>query len=109
MPPHSNIVTVFDILENKNQEKYFVCENVDSGTLSGHVYEMIHSFNYDLQERVPRRYIKLLYEFIIQMCNAMEFAHKNNLIHGDFKLRNVVVKKFNRKKVLFKVKGFRNT
>lgn len=40
---------------------------------------------------VPTSYIEMIYDCIIQMCSGLEFAHNNDVIHGQIDLSNIIV------------------
>ena len=41
--------------------------------------------------KIPDYYMKCFLSYIIQVSRAMSYAHKNNLIHGQFDLSRVLV------------------
>jgi serine/threonine protein kinase len=47
--------------------------------------------NLNLGINIPLSYIELIYDCMIQITQALDFAHKNGLAHGSFGLNNVVV------------------
>lgn len=94
-------------------------EFVESGNLAQtSVEKIIKAANFDLLEKIPRRYIRFLYELIIQVTpfyskafqviEALDFAHKQNYTHGNLSLEHIYVQKLTNKKNIFKVGKFTN-
>lgn len=53
-------------------------------------YEYIETLQLNLAIGVPHYFIEIVFDFIIQTTMAIEFAHNNGLIHGDFDLSKVL-------------------
>lgn len=64
-----------------------------SGVTSIDLYRYIESMHLNLALKVPRDYLELIYDCIIQLAIGMEFAHDNNTIHGNLNLSNVLMVK----------------
>lgn len=77
---HPNIVTVFDAGEHEGQP-YIAMELVDGVTLS----EVIKS-----KKQLP---LKIIVEIGIQLVKALDYAHKNGVVHRDVKPANIMLMK----------------
>ncbi|MHB1346111.1 MAG: protein kinase domain-containing protein [Candidatus Humimicrobiaceae bacterium] len=75
---HPNIVAIYDWGQYENS--YFICMEYVEGQ--------------SLQEIIDKHGIlspKTTAKYAIQICNALEVAHNNNLIHRDIKPQNIIV------------------
>lgn len=75
---HPNIVTVYDV-GNDGNISYIVMEYIDGYTLK----ELI-------TKKAPFENDEVL-GVAIQICSALENAHKNNIVHRDIKPQNILV------------------
>ena len=80
---HPNIVTIYDMGED-NGTPYIAMELLEGDDL-GHIVEKERE---EGGTPVPAS-IKLSY--IVQVCRALEYAHKRNIVHRDIKPGNIVV------------------
>ncbi|MGM0368220.1 MAG: protein kinase domain-containing protein [Actinomycetota bacterium] len=83
---HPNIVQIYDW--GKYKDSYFICMEYIEGS--------------NLKDIIERRGIiapRLAAKYAIEICNALEAAHKNNLIHRDIKPQNILVTNGNSVKV----------
>ena len=62
-----------------------------SGLTSIDLYRYIESLKLNLALSVPRHYLELIYDCVIQLAIGLEFAHDNNTIHGNLNLSNVLM------------------
>lgn len=87
---HTNIVNVYDVgssYVDGNKYNYIVMELVEGTTLK----EMINQ-----KEALS---INDIVDYSIQICNALECAHKSGIIHRDIKPHNMLIDKNNNLKV----------
>ena len=77
-------------------------------TNGGNMYQYVEKLNLDLGMDVPRSYLELIYDVGIQLATAMDFAHSNGLIHGQFDLSEVLVH-HNGENLEFKITDFAPT
>lgn len=77
---HPNIVTVYDVGDQEG-EPYLVMEFLDGESLDA----IISS----------QRELSLLEKinYIVQVCNGLQYAHERNLIHRDIKPANIMVQR----------------
>lgn len=75
---HPNIVSIYDVGEY-NGLNYIVMEYVDGITLKEYIGR---------QKLLPWREAV---DFSIQICRAIEHAHKNKIVHRDIKPHNIIV------------------
>lgn len=75
---HPNIVSIYDVGEY-NGLNYIVMEYVDGITLKEYISR---------QKLLPWREAV---DFSIQICRAVEHAHKNKIVHRDIKPHNIIV------------------
>lgn len=74
---HPNIVHVID-KGTQGRRYYFVMEYVDGDSFRA----IINNPNIDLKEKI---------EIIVQVCKALDFAHKNEVVHRDIKPGNILI------------------
>jgi serine/threonine protein kinase len=83
---HPNIVNVYDVGQ-EDEIQYIVMEYVEGSTLK----ELITGQGVlELEEAV---------DFAMQICDALDHAHHNHIIHRDIKPHNILIGKGNRVKV----------
>lgn len=75
---HPNIVTIYDVLESEDLE-YISMEYVDGASLE------------DMQRRraLPER--QLLLQFLRQIAEALDYAHRKGIVHRDIKPANIII------------------
>jgi len=83
---HSNVVNVYDVGE-EDEIQYIVMEYVEGQTLK----ELITK-----EGALP---VEQAVEIAIQICDALEHAHHNHIIHRDIKPHNILIGKNGRVKV----------
>jgi len=83
---HPNVVNIFDVGKD-NDDHYIVMEFIDGKTLK----EVI-------QERAPLPCAEVV-EITKQICDALEHAHQNQIIHRDIKPHNILINKVGMVKV----------
>ncbi|MBN6185890.1 Stk1 family PASTA domain-containing Ser/Thr kinase [Aneurinibacillus sp. BA2021] len=83
---HPNVVNIYDIGQ-EDDIYYIVMEYVEGMTLKKYINE--HA-PLDVAEAV---------DIAIQICDALDHAHQNELIHRDIKPHNILINKFGRIKV----------
>jgi len=75
---HSNIVTIYDV-GSEGHLQYIAMEYLEGQTLE------------DLIKKKTRFNYRIIAQIIIQICNALEYAHDRGIIHRDIKPANVMV------------------
>ncbi|MBI4722039.1 MAG: tetratricopeptide repeat protein, partial [Candidatus Stahlbacteria bacterium] len=83
MLSHPNILKVYDFGITEDNRHYFTMEYVDGKDIS----ELIH------RPCTPKRY-QLVYAILSQICDALQFIHSRDLVHGDIKPSNIIIDKF---------------
>ena len=86
---HPNIVTAYDF-DRDGEHVYMTMECLDGKPLSLLLHEH-HLESWSLKER---------WSLIKQLCSALAYAHKKNIIHLDLKPGNICIKKDRSVKVL---------
>ncbi len=83
---HTNIVTVYDFGISREGHFYLVMEWVEGHTL----HELVQKGN------IPLRKVA---NYVMQLCDALHFAHSHKIIHRDVKPGNIMVNEEDRVKV----------
>jgi serine/threonine protein kinase len=84
------VVTAYDqFMHEKN--KFQLTEF--SGENSIDLYRYIETMKLSLGLSVPKFYLEMIYDCIIQLAIGLEFMHDNNTIHGTLNLSNVLLVK----------------
>jgi serine/threonine protein kinase len=76
---HQHIVTIYGLALDHDNTPYAICEYIEGRTL--------RDFIADNGALAWQRALKIM----IQICEAMEFAHRLNIIHRDLKPENVML------------------
>jgi serine/threonine-protein kinase len=84
---HPNIVTIYDV-GSEGQLQYIAMEYLEGQTLEEMIKRKV-KFNY-----------KIIAQIIIQICNALEYAHAQGIVHRDIKPANIMILKDYRVKVM---------
>jgi len=84
---HKNIVTIYDI-EEEGGEYVIVMEFVEGITLKKKIME------------IKRFALSDAIKIITEICDALDYAHKNKIIHRDIKPNNIMLTKENSVKIL---------
>ena len=84
---HESIVKVYDI-EERYRTLFIIMEHVVGDPLS----EMIKHLKI-----IPPR---LVANFLVQICNALDYAHQRGIIHRDINPTNIIVQRNDRLKIL---------
>ncbi len=77
---HPNIVTIYDV-GSEGHLQYIAMECLEGQTLEDLIKKKV-KFNY-----------KIIAQIIIQICNALEYAHDKGIVHRDIKPANIMVLK----------------
>lgn len=84
---HPNIVTIYDVGEEGNIQ-YIAMEFLRGNTLESLINK---GLNWDY---------KTLSRVMIQVCDALDYAHENGIVHRDIKPANVMILEDNQVKVM---------
>lgn len=84
---HPNIVTIYDVGEDGNVQ-YIAMEFLRGNTLET---LLRNGLNWDY---------KTLSRVVLQVCDALDYAHENGIVHRDIKPANIMVLEGNRVKVM---------
>jgi serine/threonine-protein kinase len=84
---HPNIVTIYDVGEQSSVQ-YIAMEFLDGRTLED---MLISGINWDY---------KTLSNVMIQVCDALDYAHENGIVHRDVKPANIMIMEGSRVKVM---------
>ena len=84
---HPNIVTVYDVGQ-ESAVQYIAMEYLEGSTLEE---LLISGINWDY---------KTLSNVMIQVCDALDYAHENGIIHRDVKPANIMILEGSRVKVM---------
>lgn len=75
---HKNIVAVYDIIE-KNQDQYIIMEYLHGKTLE------------DILEEEKVISLEKSLDFVSNICLALDYIHKKNIVHRDIKPSNIMI------------------
>ena len=87
---HPNIIPVHDLGQTKTQQPVLIMKRVQGVTWKEVLQDDAHPFWDDIEESRLSWNLKIL----IQICNAVEFAHTKNIVHRDIKPENVMLGNF---------------
>lgn len=76
---HPNVISIYDVFE-ENNTAYYVMEYIEGDTLAGIVKRQGPMDEYTARE------------FIFKVAEALDYVHKNNLLHLDIKPANIMVR-----------------
>lgn len=81
----------------KSKKHNNIIEIISSGEYKGHLYYVMKKYSHTLREVIETENdLSLLMKYVIQLCEAVEFIHDNNVIHRDIKPENILVDNNNR-------------
>ncbi|WP_372365261.1 protein kinase [Candidatus Uabimicrobium sp. HlEnr_7] len=87
---HPNIVPVYDLGKNKNEEVFLAMKLV-----GGTEWKNLLNPETKEEEELSDKYdIKAHLSILINVCNAIAYAHSKQIIHNDLKPSNVMVGEF---------------
>lgn len=104
LPSHTNIVTAYDQFKHDKNE-FQLTEYCGPNSID--LYRYIDSMKLSLGITVPRHYLELIYDCVIQLAIGLEFAHDNNIVHGNLNLSNILMLK-DQESPIFKLNNFRH-
>jgi len=84
---HPNIVTIYDV-GSEGHLQYIAMEYLEGQTLEDLIKKKV-KFNY-----------RIIAQVIIQICNALDYAHDRGIVHRDVKPANIMILKDYRVKVM---------
>lgn len=84
---HPNIVTIYDVGE-ESAVQYIAMEYLEGSTLEE---LLVSGINWDY---------KTLSKVLIQVCDALDYAHENGIIHRDVKPANIMIMEGSKVKVM---------
>ncbi|KAI7871167.1 kinase-like domain-containing protein [Spinellus fusiger] len=83
LPPHPNIVQLYDSFFSHANDLYFVMEFVDCGN----IYQLIKTQR-DQNTLLTQQQVKYI---VHQVISALEHVHKHNILHRDLKPENLLL------------------
>jgi len=86
---HDNIVRYFCI-EKDTTAVYLVMELISGGTL----------FDYIQQEFEKSNYWIIMHKILQDIANGMNYLHEQNIVHGDLKSHNILLRENNHQAVI---------
>ena len=84
---HPNIVKIFDFFD-ENDEVYIVMEYVEGKTLK------------ELVQASGKMSVNNAIKYVQQICDALSYAHAQNIIHRDIKPQNIIVNEDGNAKII---------
>ncbi len=82
---HPGIVTIYDVNEDEFGQPYLVMEFIEGTTLDKLLAPQT------LGKPAPRRTVRDNLDIAVQVADALDFAHRRNVIHRDIKPANILV------------------
>ena len=89
VPSHTNLITAYDCLRYEETGPQFQLTEYVHDAMN--MYNYIQSLKLNLSMNVDKEYLELIYDCIIQVTMALEFAHNHDLIHGAVDLSNILI------------------
>lgn len=93
---HENILELFTVLED-NKAVYLIMELCHGGSLSKVINDEVmrrKCANITLNAKLnPIMPYPLVSSVILQLCNALEYLHRNSIVHRDINLNNILLLK----------------
>jgi len=80
---HPNLVEVYDFGTLEDGCSYFTMEFVDGADIKRYFAKQ-----YDGGQKVDN---EVLYQILVQVCQALDYIHSRKLVHGDIKPSNILV------------------
>jgi len=90
---HPGIVTIHDVGEDEDGQPYLVMEYVEGNTLA-----KLFAPDTPEQPGVPRSLRQIL-DIAVQVADALDYAHRRNVIHRDIKPANILITSEGRAKI----------
>ena len=87
---HPNIITIHDIGVNPYGKPYFTMDLREGDSLA-ELIGKLHAGDPDALERYPR---EELLQIFLKICDAMAYAHSNEVLHLDLKPANIQIGEF---------------
>lgn len=84
---HPNIIPVHELGVDTNSRPFFTMKLIGGESLAS-VLKKLRSGNKDYQSKYP---IRRLLGILVQVCNAVSFAHSRGVIHRDLKPENIMI------------------
>lgn len=84
---HPNIVPLYDMGRNDGGDLYYTMQYVKSITLA----DVIRLLRKEDAETLQRWPFQKRAQALVDVCNALAFAHQRSILHGDVKPANVLV------------------
>lgn len=87
---HKNILTLIKYLETENAI-FCLMNRINGGTL----FDLVLKWGvYDIKKPNKTR-IDLTLNYVKQITDGIDYLHKLGIVHGDIKLENILIRKFN--------------
>ena len=83
---HPNIIPVYDIDEDENQQSFYTMKLLKGSTLADYLKVLKHS-----KTKVS---LNDLLEILVKVCDAIAFAHGQGVLHRDLKPDNIMLGDF---------------
>ncbi len=99
---HPNIVTIYEI-DDIDDRVYIAMEYVEGETLEAKSTFLERQFSTSGREIttiLKMMPVETLIDIALQICEGLEEAHNAEIIHRDIKLKNIILDKNNRVKIL---------
>ena len=87
---HPNIMPVYDMGLNENNEPYFIMKLIEGDNLA-QIIEKLRSLNADCLKIYP---LDKRLEIFLKICDAISYAHSKGVVHLDLKPANIQIGKF---------------
>lgn len=90
---HPNIIKLYDVIDNP-KHLIFVFEYAENGDLQEYMnkYNINHTNDYNSYNGLDEI---ICYNYMIQLLNALSYAHNLRYVHRDIKLANILLKSNN--------------
>ena len=89
---HPAIVPVYSIHRDKNDNLHLAMKLVNGRPFQKYLSELVRHYDQDgFSPQEEQRSLNYRLEVFLTICDALEYAHNRNIMHGDLKPENIMI------------------